>query len=127
MAKTPSAPVSRDGSGMRSLVSPSIARALKHIEERFSEPITLHDLATVAGMNLFTMIKQFRHEVGSTPHRHLCAVRVQAAQALLSEGLTPAMAAIEVGFFDQSHLARHFKRHCGTTPGRYAASTPAAA
>jgi AraC-like DNA-binding protein len=24
-----------------------------------------------------------------------------------------------VGFCDQSHLTRHFKRHVGTTPGRY--------
>lgn len=109
------------------ILSPPILRALRHIEQRFAEPVTLQDLAEVAGLNLFTLIKQFRRETGRTPHRHLCAVRVRAAQDLLSEGLTPAVAAVEAGFFDQSHLARHFKRHCGTTPGRYAAAVALAA
>jgi transcriptional regulator GlxA family with amidase domain len=103
-------------------LSPATLCALRHIEQRFAEPLTLHDLAEVAGLNLFTLIKQFRRETGRTPHQHLCAVRVRAAQGLLSEGLSPAVAAVEAGFFDQSHLARHFKRHCGTTPGRYAAA-----
>lgn len=103
-------------------LSPAIGRALRHIEERFAEPVTLRDLSAVAGLNLFTLIKQFRQEVGVTPHRHLCRVRVRAAQDLLGTGLKPALAAIEAGFFDQSHLARHFKRHCGVTPGRYAAA-----
>ncbi len=103
-------------------ISAPIARALRHIEERFADPITLQDLARVADMNVFTMIKQFRQDLGVTPHRHLCQVRVRAAQALLGSGLKPALAAVEAGFFDQSHLARHFKRQCGTTPGRYAAA-----
>lgn len=103
-------------------LSPAIGRALRHIEERFAEPVTLQELSAIAGMNLFTLIKQFRQEVGVTPHRHLCQVRVRAAQDLLGTGLKPALAAIEAGFFDQSHLARHFKRHCGITPGRYAAA-----
>jgi AraC-like DNA-binding protein len=29
------------------------------------------------------------------------------------------MAASEAGFFDQSHLSRHFKSICGVTPGKY--------
>jgi AraC-like DNA-binding protein len=31
------------------------------------------------------------------------------------------LAASEAGFFDQSHLSRHFKRLCGMTPGQYIA------
>jgi AraC-like DNA-binding protein len=30
--------------------------------------------------------------------------------------------AIAAGFYDQAHLTRHFKRHVGTTPGRFASS-----
>ncbi len=108
-------------------VSAPIARALRLMEGRFADPLTLRELARVADMNVSTMIKRFRQELGVTPHRHLCRMRVQAAQALLESGLKPALAAIEAGFFDQSHLARHFKRHCGTTPGRYAAAVALAA
>jgi transcriptional regulator GlxA family with amidase domain len=108
-------------------LSPAILCALRHMEQCFADPLTLQDLAEVAGLNLFTLIKQFRRETGRTPHQHLCALRVRAAEGLLSEGLSPADAAVEAGFFDQSHLARHFKRHCGTTPGRYAAAVALAA
>jgi AraC-like DNA-binding protein len=37
------------------------------------------------------------------------------------KGMPAAQAAVEVGFFDQAHLTRHFKRIYGVTPGRYLA------
>ena len=37
-------------------------------------------------------------------------------------GGTPAQVAAGVGFHDQAHLTRHFKRYVGTTPARSAAS-----
>ena len=53
--------------------------------------------------------------------------RVWRAQALLREGLAPARVAGETGFYDQSHLSRHFKRVCGMTPGQYVARVRAGA
>jgi AraC-like DNA-binding protein len=49
--------------------------------------------------------------------------RVRRAKALLRAGRTPAEAAAEAGFSDQSHLTRHFKRLLGFTPGRYRRAT----
>jgi AraC-like DNA-binding protein len=46
---------------------------------------------------------------------------VRKAQELLRERVPPAVAAIEVGFFDQSHLCRHFRAICGMTPGQFLA------
>jgi transcriptional regulator GlxA family with amidase domain len=72
---------------------------------------SLHRFATV-----------FRQEVGIPPHQYLCRLRIQHAQSLLRQGTSPIVAAVETGFFDQSHLSRHFKRLCGVTPGRFVAS-----
>jgi transcriptional regulator GlxA family with amidase domain len=58
----------------------------------------------------------FRREIGLSPYKYLCRVRVRRAQTLLLAGVPGAVVATEVGFFDQSHLARHFKRFCGVTP-----------
>lgn len=102
-----------------SRTSAAIARALDHIEENFSERIDLEDLAAIAELSVFRFATVFRRQVGLPPHRYLCHVRVRRAQALLRDGVPPAIAAIEVGFFDQSHLSRHFKSACGMTPGRY--------
>jgi AraC-like DNA-binding protein len=40
---------------------------------------------------------------------------------MIAAGTRPADAAAAVGFADQSHLNRHFKRILGITPGRYGA------
>ncbi len=41
------------------------------------------------------------------------------ARQLLAVGESVTDAAVAVGFFDQSHLTRHFRRIVGVTPGRY--------
>ncbi|MCC7275686.1 MAG: helix-turn-helix transcriptional regulator [Alphaproteobacteria bacterium] len=103
--------------------SSAIGRVVAHIEENYAEPLPLAELAQLADVSLYRFVTLFRQEVGMPPHRYLCHVRVREAMALLRSGLPPAHAASEAGFFDQSHLARHFKRVCGMTPGQYATET----
>lgn len=100
-------------------VSPGIRRALVHIERHFTESLYLGDLATLAGLSVCRFVTVFRRQVGLTPHRFICHRRIHYAKALLRQGMPPALAASEAGFFDQSHLSRHFKNICGVTPGRY--------
>jgi AraC-like DNA-binding protein len=61
----------------------------------------------------------FRQQVGLSPYRYLCGVRIRRAQTLLLAGVPGSVVAAEVGFFDQSHFARHFKRFCGMTPSSF--------
>lgn len=100
-------------------VSPGIRRALAHIERHFTESLYLGDLAALAGLSVCRFVTVFRRQVGLTPHRFICHRRIHYAKALLRDGMPPALAASEAGFFDQSHLSRHFKSICGVTPGRY--------
>lgn len=99
--------------------SPRIMQVIAHIEANYSAPIPMEDLAAIAQIGVVRLITTFRREVGIPPHRYHCEVRVREAQALLRRGVPPATAALEAGFFDQSHLTRHFKRVCGSTPGKY--------
>ena len=51
---------------------------------------------------------------------HANAARLNAARKLLTTTeKSVADIAVEVGFFDQSHFIKAFKRERGTTPGRY--------
>ncbi|HEY2928902.1 AraC family transcriptional regulator [Piscinibacter sp.] len=104
----------------------SIARALDHIHGHLGERLPLEDLAAIARLSVFRFATVFRQRVGESPHRYICRLRVERAQALLRDGMPAAIVATETGFYDQSHLSRHFKSVCGMTPGRYLSQTRAA-
>jgi AraC-like DNA-binding protein len=89
------------------------------IRTNSSRQVKLSDLEMLTGCTAFQIIKAFRRAVGTTPHAFMIEIRIKRAIDLLKQGVTPAQAAQDVGFVDQSHLIRHFKRRCGTTPTRY--------
>jgi AraC-like DNA-binding protein len=81
--------------------------------------IGLDELAEVAGIGKFRLIRLFREQTGMPPHALQVAHRVRAARRLLEAGVTVADAAAATGFVDQSHLHRQFQRSLGFTPGEY--------
>ena len=97
----------------------ALRRVAEYIEKNSTERIMLEELAALANLSPCRFATVFRREIGLPPHRYLCHVRIQHAMALLRSGVPLAMAASEAGFFDQSHLSRHFKSICGVTPGKY--------
>ncbi|VWB62092.1 AraC family transcriptional regulator [Burkholderia lata] len=107
-------------------VSPAIEDVLRTIDASFAQPLNLDTLAAVAGLSVSRFTARFRSETGLSPHRYLCLVRVRRAQDLLRAGLAPSVVATDVGFFDQSHLCRHFRRVLGITPRDYVVARPGA-
>jgi AraC-like DNA-binding protein len=71
--------------------------------------------------NAQVLPRAFSTATGMPPHSYLINLRVERAKVALRVGSTPAKAALQVGFADQSHLTRHFKRLTGIAPGRFAA------
>jgi len=102
---------------MKQSIALSAARAF--IEAHFAEPVTLAQLAELSALSVSRFATVFRQQYGSSPYRYLCALRIQRAQTLLLEGVPGSVVATEVGFFDQSHFGRHFKRCCGMTPSMF--------
>jgi AraC-like DNA-binding protein len=97
----------------------AIERVRHHIDEHLGQPLGLAELAELADLSVWRFATVFRQQVGVSPHRYICRLRVERAQALIRQGIPPATAASEAGFYDQSHLSRHFKNVCGMTPGQY--------
>jgi AraC-like DNA-binding protein len=81
---------------------------------------TLEQTADAAGVSKFTLLRRFKRALGTTPHAYLVMLRVARAQELLAAGSSPAEAAHEAGFSDQSHLGLWFRRALGLTPTAYA-------
>ena len=82
--------------------------------------LSLVDAAVRLGHSPAYLVRAFTGEYGLPPHRYLTGRRVDLARRLLLDGRPPAAVATEAGFYDQSHLTRHFSRMLGTTPTRYA-------
>jgi AraC-like DNA-binding protein len=98
----------------------AVARAIDLLRHRCNETVTLDELVKVSGLSRFHLVRSFADRVGLTPHAYQIRLRIERAMALLREGLRPGVVASLVGFADQSHLTRHFRRTLRVTPGRYA-------
>lgn len=96
-----------------------LARVLAYIEHNACQPLRLEQLASIACLSVCRFIRVFHRQFGLPPHRYICHVRIERVKALLRAGVAPAVVAGETGFYDQSHLSRHFKNVCGMTPGQY--------
>lgn len=106
----------------------ALARARDYLHENIEENVSLSGLAEVAGIGPFRLLRGFAKAYGLPPHAYLTQLRVRRAKALIAGGTKLAEAAAASGFADQSHMARHFKRIVGVTPGRYReAPTPSPA
>ncbi|HEY2795582.1 MAG TPA: AraC family transcriptional regulator [Micromonosporaceae bacterium] len=68
------------------------------------------------------LVRAFSREFGVPPHQDLTGRRLDRARRLLLAGTGVADVAAECGFYDQSHLNRHFKKMLGIAPTAYARS-----
>jgi AraC-like DNA-binding protein len=96
--------------------NPRISRVRDVLEARYSEDVTIADVAQVAGMSRVHATRQFTLAYGIPPHLYLNQVRIRHAKRLLLEGVPAATVALDVGFVDQSHFTRRFKRTVGVSP-----------
>ena len=98
----------------------AVQKARAYLEENYLRNVSLEDLSKVVGLSRFYLLRAFREETGLPPHAYLLGVRLKKAKTLLLEDLPVARVAQDTGFFDQSHLTRHFKSLVGVPPGQYA-------
>jgi AraC-like DNA-binding protein len=97
----------------------ALGRGRQCLGERLADPPTLTELATLAGVSRFQLLRRFAAAYGCTPHAWLTQQRAERARSLVRQGTGLAEAAHACGFADQSHLTRTFNRHFGFTPGAW--------
>jgi AraC-like DNA-binding protein/transcriptional regulator with XRE-family HTH domain len=96
-----------------------VQRLRAFIDENHALELRLESLSELVGVEKYQMLRLFATEVGVPPHAYQILVRIERARALLAAGVSSAAAAAEVGFADQSHLTRHFRRLEGMTPATF--------
>jgi AraC-like DNA-binding protein len=97
----------------------AVERALAVLRARLVDPPSLEELAETVGARPFPLLRAIKARTGLPPHAWLTSLRVRRARTLLESGRPPALVAAELGFTDQAHLNRHFKRIVGVPPAAY--------
>lgn len=90
-----------------------------YLRSHYAENVSLSQLASIAHLSRFYLLRVFSNEIGVPPHEYQTQLRVTRARKLLRKGYSISETAFETGFFDQSHFSRNFKRTTGRSPGQY--------
>ena len=96
-----------------------LVRALEYIQDQLDTDLTVSGIAQAVDLSPYHFTRLFKESTGQSPHQYVVDARVRKAKELLTTGkLTISEAAFHLGFADQSHLTRHFKRVFGLPPKR---------
>ena len=92
----------------------------EHIRTNLAADIDVAELAGLVRLSPHYFSLLFRQAVGMPPHRYILQERINEAQRLLADGgMTLAELAVHLGFADQSHFSRAFRKLTGRTPGSF--------
>jgi AraC-like DNA-binding protein len=98
----------------------AVDKAIECIWERYSEPLTLTDLAESALLSRFYFARLFRDVTGITPGRFLAAIRIyQAKRLLLGTSMSIADVSFAVGYNSLGSFTNYFTTSVGVSPGRF--------
>ena len=97
-----------------------VSQVCDYIRAHLAGNLGVAELAARVNLSPHYFSMLFRQAVGLPPHRYLLQVRIHEAQRQLLAGCAdiPGLA-LSLGFSDQSHFSRAFRKLTGTTPGRY--------
>ncbi|MDX1809576.1 MAG: AraC family transcriptional regulator [Sulfurospirillaceae bacterium] len=93
-----------------------IKETLNFINESIEDNITLDSLAKNSSLSKFHFLRVFKKELGMTPHSFIINERINRANALIQNGTPISLASTAVGFNDQSHFSKNFKKYFGYSP-----------
>lgn len=80
---------------------------------------SISSLSLIAGLNQKYLIDVFIRDVGLSPHRYLTSIRINRAKDRLVRGEAMGRIAQDLGFYDQSHFSKTFKRYVRVSPSQF--------
>ncbi|MEO0825516.1 MAG: AraC family transcriptional regulator [Cyanobacteria bacterium J06635_15] len=97
-----------------------VQRIRNYLMLNYRHNVSLTELSGLTNLSKFYVCRVFKEAMGLPPHAYLNLIRVHQAKQLLKLGIPIAEVALNVGFFDQTHLNKRFKGVLGVTPRQYA-------
>lgn len=107
--------------------SKSVLRVSEYVTEHIHERITVHEIARELKLNASYLNSSFKKQTGDCISSFIQKSKVKKAQEMLEMRqytITDIWTAL--GYFDQSHFNKHFKKFTGITPRQYRLKSTAA-
>ncbi|MDO6408766.1 AraC family transcriptional regulator [Pantoea phytobeneficialis] len=92
----------------------------EYLRANLSSKPQLATLAQQVGLSKYHLVRRFTQLTGMPPLQYHMQLRLHHARELLRRGVHAQDAALQLGFYDQSHFINAFRKVMGTTPHHYA-------
>jgi AraC-like DNA-binding protein len=100
----------------------AVSKVVAHMRAHLSEPMDLDELAHVASVSKFHLVRIFEHVTGTTPHHFLSCLRIQRSKELLRcTSLSVTEVCMEVGYSSLGSFSSIFTELVGFTPRAFRA------
>jgi AraC-like DNA-binding protein len=94
--------------------------AESYMQDNFSDPLTIDELAKAACMNKFHFLKSFKQRYGLTPHQYLIRLKLKHARILLQTGKYSVAGVCRlIGFESPATFTHLFKKTHGFLPSKF--------
>jgi AraC family transcriptional regulator len=98
----------------------SVERAIRHMKERLAEPLDLDELARIAAVSKFHLVRVFDETTGTTPHHFLSCLRIQRAKELLLKSDSAITdVCLDVGYNSLGTFSKTFSELVGLSPQEF--------
>jgi AraC family transcriptional regulator len=97
-----------------------VYRVCDYIHAHLATNIAVAELASQVNLSPHHFSMLFKQALGVSPHQYVLQARIREAQRQLATGrVVISEVALCLGFSDQSHFSRAFRKVTGTTPARF--------
>lgn len=93
-----------------------IKNSIEYIKDSLDANITLDELAENSSLSKYHFLRVFKKDIGLTPHHYILTQRIHKAKELVLNGSALSEVGLKVGFNDQSHFIRNFRKIYGYSP-----------
>lgn len=102
-------------------LAPYVVRRVRaYIRDHIDQPITLEQLAAVAGYSRYHFVRAFKDATGMPPYAYVVQERIGTARELLRHKSTAiADVARRTGFTTHAHFSTRFRQVVGLSPAEY--------
>ncbi|QBF26793.1 AraC family transcriptional regulator [Pseudomonas tructae] len=93
------------------------------LESRLDQPPSLEEMAAFVDLSPWQLLRRFRNQCGLPPQQWLTQLRLERALPRVLAGQPLSTIALDLGFYDQAHFSRLFRRTYGAPPRGLARSS----